>query len=68
MRCVFLKKEVGERDIHFVKGKRVIFLLKLIISQLKNKGQSTATEKDSVIVTTLPLFTFTCQWVVLRAA
>lgn len=33
-------------DIHFVKGKRVVFLLRLIISKLKNKGQSIATEKD----------------------
>ena len=35
---------------------------------LSTPGLSAATEKDSVIVTTLPLFTFTCQWVVLRAA
>ena len=33
-------------DIHFVKGKRVTFLLRLIISKLKNKGQSIAIEKD----------------------
>ena len=33
-------------EINFVKGKRLIFVLKLVISKRKEKGQSMATESS----------------------